>query len=621
MSKFTNLNKDKVVLIGSSKYRFLTEDNLKVGADLGNVAYQYNRVSATSGGSGKLSGTVVFKASMGSGMVTSVPRLECRLPVEFEATADGAKTWQAFAAELDGKVGLACYPYAKAISSGTVKFDSGQGITSRPSQNYQVIVNSMDPYKLALATDAPGVDQYSKYEISSINNPLASGSNIVQMYKARGFGCNYKVEASNGVNGKDAGEGGVPEATKAKVTITFVWSDAIPLDPCQYRDVGNAQPFYNLDDLEFTLDIKNIFENCFACDGTYNSTTRTYTGPGYTAKAVEDGVSHKFLYQLWKPSFKLTVPKQLAYASTQVDLAFDGKPVDVDAGATVQFTNDVDLRLSQVPKMFAVMVNRPSKPGQPLTRLPIQKISIDTAGTNDLLNNAHQDDLYAISSKNGSVLRYASFVAASSSSAVPLNNDAAIGCGSIFYVKPSDMGLQDTIIGGSLQTFNFKVRVDVKSVSTASEKCALQIFAMYDAVCVADETEGYNMNRVSIGDMGAIDAKVVNMVDDSSKMNHVIGGNFWGDLWSGIKNIATSQLFKKAVRLGRNNLPYVSDFARDGTTLGNVASAMGYGAKGKAKASRAKPRAKPRSKAKGGDIYRVGGGEHTEADLDAMLDM
>ena len=31
--------------------------------------------------------------------------------------------------------------------------------------------------------------------------------------------------------------------------------------------------------------------------------------------------------------------------------------------------------------------------------------------------------------------------------------------------------------------------------------------------------------------------------------------------------------------------------------------------------------AKPRSKAKGGDIYRVGGGEHTEADLDAMLDM
>ena len=65
----------------------------------------------------------------------------------------------------------------------------------------------------------------------------------------------------------------------------------------------------------------------------------------------------------------------------------------------------------------------------------------------------------------------------------------------------------------------------------------------------------------------------------------------------------------------------MSDFARDGTTLGNVASTMGYGAKGKAKASRAKPRAKPRSKAKGGDIYRVGGGEHTEADLDAMLDM
>jgi hypothetical protein len=264
--------------------------------------------------------------------------------------------------------------------------------------------------------------------------------------------------------------------------------------------------------------------------------------------------------------------------------------------------------------MFAIMVNRPVVVGKPLRRLPITKISIDTAGSNDLLNNATQDDLYNISSKNGSLLRHASFVAAASGTPAPLDDTSSIGCGSILYIKPSDMGLQDTIIGGSNQLFNFKCNVTVQSVQTVTEQCNLQVFAFYDAVTVADEVTGYKEYRVSIGAMGALDAKVVNLVDNSSKMQNVVGGNFWGDIWSGIKNIGQSPVFKAISNFGRNNIPILKDFAGDGTTLGNAANHFGYGApKGRAKA-------KPR-KAKGGDIYRMGGKDFSEAQMDAMLDL
>ena len=614
MSKFTNINDDKVVLIGSSKYKFLTAENLRVASDVGNVAFQYNRLTATSGANIQ-QGNMVFKSSMGQGMSTSVPRLECTMPVTFTDTVDEDKTWQEFANEVAGKVGLQCYPYARAISSGTVKFNSGQGITSRPSQNYQTLVNSLDAYKLALATDAPGIDQYSEYEVSSINIPIAVGANVDQMYKCRGFGSNFTVKFSGGVNGLTPA---APVAgVYAQVVMTFIWSDAIPLTPFGYRDVANSQPFYNLDDLEINMDLQNIFTNCFACNGDYDSATQQYTIGTAIAEMTPANIAniqHNMIYQLWKPSFKLEVPKNLAYASTQVDLAFGGKSVDVPAGSTQQFSNDVTLRLSQVPKMFAIMVNRPVVVGKPLRRLPITKISIDTAGSNDLLNNATQDDLYNISSKNGSLLRHASFVAAASGTPAPINDDSSIGCGSILYIKPSDMGLQDTIIGGSNQLFNFKCNVTVQSVQTVTEQCNLQVFAFYDAVTVADEATGYKEYRVSIGAMGALDAKVVNLVDNSSKMQNVVGGNFWGDIWSGIKNVAQSPVFKAISNFGRNNIPILKDFAGDGTTLGNVANHFGYGApKGRAKA-------KPR-KAKGGDIYRMGGKDFSEAQMDAMLDL
>jgi hypothetical protein len=83
-----------------------------------------------------------------------------------------------------------------------------------------------------------------------------------------------------------------------------------------------------------------------------------------------------------------------------------------------------------------------------------------------------------------------------------------------------------------------------------------------------------------------------------------VGGSF-GSMLSGVVKFLTSPMGKTAVKIGRNNIPYLRDVAKDGSILGKVANTFGYG--------------------EGGELVKLrgkkGGAKLTKSQLKKMLDL
>jgi len=262
--------------------------------------------------------------------------------------------------------------------------------------------------------------------------------------------------------------------------------------------------------------------------------------------------------------------------------------------------------------MFAVVVRRPivnvidgtpttNRIGAPVSFLPITKISINMDNRTNLLDELNQRELYDMSTKNGLVDRYATFAGERSS----LLDNAAYGNGSVLLFKPSDLSLNEGTVAGANMNLPISAKFQVNSVSTAPERCTLQFYAIYDHMLMFDgKTFKSELPKLSKMNFVAADVK---MMDDSAAVNHLVGGSSWGDVWGWMRQAAMSPFAKALSKFARNSLPIVSDFARDGTAIGNMVNKTGYGKGTKGKRN------------KGGQVLKLGGKSLTGPQLEALL--
>ena len=417
------------------------------------------------------------------------------------------------------------------------------------------------------------------------------------------MGSNYPYSFSNFVAGT-AGGGGVP-ATRSTINLTMTVDSVIPSPAFQYENIKTAQPFFQLSNLEITLGLNDVLESAIAVNGTYNIATKTFlinpAGVDATKRNITlVGVEHKLVIHGYNPSVKLPVPRNLVYGGHSITIPYTQRDIIVPGNAINQVINLNSFVLNDVPQMFAIIVRRPlnNRIGAPNAFLPIKNVSIDMDNRTNLLQELSQRELYDMSTKNGLVDRYATFAGERSS----LLAGAARGNGSVFLFKPSNLSLNEGTVAGANMNLPITAKVTIDSVSTAPERCTLQLFAIYDHILKFDgKTFTSELPKLSKMNFVAADVK---MMDDSAAVNHLVGGSSWGDIWGWMRRAAMSPFAKAASKFARNNLPVVSDFVRDGTALGNMVNQAGYG-KGTRK--------------KGGQILKLGGRSLTGPQLEALL--
>ena len=593
----------KVVVMGPKSYDWMDESNYKIGTHMGNVSYKVGKYAATSGAKSKSAGErIVFNNNPADGFTSSIPRIRTTLPLKIEAAINGEiATEKLLIAALDTKIGLQSLPHWRMIQTSNVKLNNSASVTTSPSEIVDVVVNSMNPYNLAMMSQASVPDRYASYSGAAISNPLSSGANVDNPeLTARGFGSNYSVTY------RDFNKGG--DASKAVVYADIVFESVIPSTAFQYENCKNSQPFYNLTNFTCDLTVNDVLPSVLAVNGSYDGTKFTIGDADpvdITSRLItmDDNILHELILPTWNPSVKLDPPSNLVYGSHEIDLPYRSPEViKVLAGAKKQEIRFNSFLLASVPQMFAIVVRRPREVanlGGPHNFLPITNISLNMGNKSNLLMEHSQYDLYQMSLKNGYSGRFATF----SSQLSSLVDGGSAGCGSVVYIKPSDLALNEGMFAGRNENLTITGNVTVDAVDQANpENCTLEIFAIYDAVTKFNG-KSYKTDRVLIGKLGVVEADV-KMVEDSSAENSLIGGSMLSDIWGWMRRVATSPMAKALVRHGRNNLPVVSDYAKDGTALGNIAKSQGYGKK---------------RKTKGGEVTKVGGQVLSDSQLSSLL--
>jgi len=610
----SNVPNDKVVVLGPKKFDFMTQENYKVATYLGYNSYKVTAFPAKSGGQSHTSdATVVFSELLTDGFVSSTPKIRTKVTVKITNFQNGAIEEPALIAGLSSKIGFLSTPVSRMIKNLGVRLNGGALISNNPSEECDLIVHGSNPHNLALSTSASAPDKYDAYTTSSISNPLASGADVENSeLQSRGLGSYYPYSFSDFVIGTP-GAAGV--GTPSTINLTITVDQVVPSPAFQYENVKDAQPFFQLANLEISMGLNDVFESAIAVAGTYNQNNRTFTmGETDANKRVISfgNIDHKLVVHGYNPSVKLQVPRNLVYGGHSITIPYTQRDIMVSAGVKNKKITLNSFVLNDVPQMFAIVVRRPrvnigspippssytNRIGAPNSFLPITNVSIDMDNRTDLLRELNQRELYEMSTKNGLVDRYATF-AGEPSSVLP---NAARGNGSIFLFKPSNLSLNEGTVAGANMYLPISANVTVNSVSTSDENCTLQFYAIYDHLLRTDgKTFTSELPKLSKMNFVAADVK---MVDDSSAVNHLVGGSSWGDIWGWMRRAAMSPFAKAASKFARNNLPVVSDFVRDGTALGNMVNQAGYG-KGTRK--------------KGGQILKLGGRSLTGPQLEALL--
>ena len=550
----------KSVILAPKMYQWVKPDNVAVGSHMGNDSNSYRSIQPSTG-QGSATGTVLWNYSFADGLLDGAPKM--RQTVEF--TYVGTK------ASMKSQIGLASFAVNRSITSASVELN-GKKISSSPSEIVDAVVMSNDPHTNAIISQVSETNDYEFFDDALINDPLKIGGDCVDSTKTRGFGGNYEVEISS-----DAGD--------ALQTIKVIVEETIMANPFQYHSPLEAQPFKNINSFIMSLNM-NLDLNSWVNKNTDLVGAVTFSS-----------VKYELLIRSWNPSIVESIPRSLVYNMPLIERKQVESKV-IDAQNKINLNNIV---LNGVPSMFCVMVRQSSGVYQANAFFPIKNISINTDNRNNLLENLDSYQLYMLSSKNGLNKRPSTFLG---SAADPTSADENPGSGSPVYFRPSDLGLNLDTVSNVNKTLNFSINVTLQYGAGTNTTIELYTFSdnfLYD-------TDGtFSEVRPLLTGEEMLKSPVQYTAEDNS-MRRVLGGSIggsFGSMLSGVTKFLSSPLGKTAVKIGRNNIPYLRNVAKDGSILGKVANTFGYG--------------------KGGELVKLGGkkggAKLTKSQLKKMLDL
>ena len=579
-------------------YRWQTPENAQFGARLGNRAINHNRISSNEAGS-VTEGTVSFDARIPDGLVDSNFEkgmdlvLRYTFPAGVVAGADRAARRASMLALFKDKIGLQAAAGNNCIDVAEVQLNEFS-TTTRVHDMLQIHLNSTSYEKLAMATSTPETDDYDIFAANVLNDPLKAGASSTSVGKTRGVGGAYNYEIVPNV----------ATDTDYQIRVRFFVNDLLMANPLQYNNPRLAQPFKDLNTVKVTLQLGDIAARC----ANLNPEIVPAAGAAALGKGlVVDCISavHTLTVRSWNPSTALEIPESLAWGSPRIQRISNDRHV-VSANVISPPLESKTFTMTGVPNMLAIYVERPRLlktdagvdiPGTewafPNRFCPIQSVSIDIGNKTDLLGaRVTPTELYKISTGNGYSKREATFAGIPSGI-----GSTQRGAGSIFYVRPSDLGLTDEIMNGSGETIDGIVRVTVKGAST-DEVCYLRVFLLY-AVFVYEEGDVFTEWRPRYSPGTLLDSEFV-FTDDSSQMNAIMGG--WSiprpiqNAWTSFTSWLKTPRVRKAIRQARNH-PVASAYVGDSSLPGGFAKSMGYG------------------DVSGGDVLRTAGGKPSKKGL------
>jgi hypothetical protein len=169
---------------------------------------------------------------------------------------------------------------------------------------------------------------------------------------------------------------------------------------------------------------------------------------------------------------------------------------------------------------------------------------------NQFLAGASIQDLYELAVKNGCSISYPSWVGALTGANFSGTSSVSTGIGSVLCLEfGTDIGLNPTEAPGLLGNYQFSLTADFKNISQRSITPTLYVVMVYEGVfnCI-DGSCSHSIGVLTQKDV--LEAPVdPNMT--YKQVENVYGGDFWGDLWSGVKEGA-----KVLKDVGEAALPY-----------------------------------------------------------------
>lgn len=562
----------KTVLLAPKSMDWVTPENAAIGSHVGTAADTYREIAPSSGET-SIAGNVEWNTRFPAGLVESTPRLRSR--ITFRLTGLTAGDLNARLTQISDKLGVSDFPVNRYLQTGTVDIN-GYQTTTQIAATLDAKIANMDPMDLALITQASLPDAYEVFDSNMLQDPLKTGANAVDAVKTRGLGAQYLVSyADTAVN------------TELDVTVTL--EEMITSDSFQWQTPRDAQPFKDINSFILTLNIQNMI----------NALNINQSVAGVAATVVS--ARHSLLVRTWAPSLVEKIPGSLVYNSPRTtQIARQSTLVPV-AGSTFNLNTTT---INGIPSMFVLMVRRPRAAYGTVRYCPITGVSVDMDNRQAIFQNMNQYQLYSLSSKNGYNRRFATFAG---QRAFP--QTANNGAGSILFFRPSDMGLQEGTMSNANKTLNVGVQVSIAGAS-ADETCSVEMYAVYDNFIV-DKDGSFSDFAPRVSPEKLLSSPIQYAVEDNT-LHRVLGGSFWTDLWN-VGNRGYRWISQPAVRAAIRsvrNLPGISQYAGDATTIGSIAHRLGAG-KGKGKGNK--------RSTKGGELVRLGGAKLTAGDLHALL--
>jgi hypothetical protein len=294
----------------------------------------------------------------------------------------------------------------------------------------------------------------------------------------------------------------------------------------------------------------------------------------------------------------------LTYYNSPIVNKYVGATQTLAQGASTQY-QFLNYVVNGIPKMFVLYASAPElqDAGHSFATITQVSVSFDNK-VNLLLDLNTPEDLYELSSKNGYNQRYGVWNTGAMS---PMYNPAggvpALGCGSIFMFKPEDLALNQGQQSNTAGSYNINIKLTIQNNFDTQLTFSPVLSMVYDNV-LTYSNGAFQDYLPLLNPSQVVSAPMEYKSEDKAEYNHILGGAWsWGDIWSGVKKFAKSDLAKDISKTARNLDP-IKGYVGDDTAVGKLAKKYGYGKKGKTM---------------GGSSVAIGGKKVSKGELLKML--
>lgn len=395
----------------------------------------------------------------------------------------------------------------------------------------------------------PGRDAFRAYPLSSvlttlqatINNTSVSINtsdviqsllrykNPVEMSQERQYSltphamditCNYNdlVDANNNplgtlfeaVPGSATGRGAFPmnitvnSATNA--SIDAVLTECLYLSPFEFTMLQNSIGFYGVQTMDFNFTWSATLGNMWSHAPQVGAVGSTLTSIAVTLE--KPTLLFTYITPKQLDAIPLSIPNVYPYST--IDRYFTDDSAARDPGVITTITSN-NIQLQSVPNrvyMAIVRRNADKRFDRPDNFYPIQNVVIQFGNRQGLLSSASQEQLYNMSLKNGLDMSWEMFSGGPSHGGDFTAGAGLAGAGFALCGAPiclefgSDIGLDDTLAPGVLETIQFQANVQYQNLSAESvQPTLLMIFANEGTFTVVDNRSITQVGVISRSDV------------------------------------------------------------------------------------------------------------------------